>query len=210
MSIKTKALAVAGSLALFAGISSVPLLVSPSASAGSLSETCEIGGQNNNGDCLNDWFGSSNQVYEYTAFKSNEDFEGQPVQRCGTGNAGYMVTPTCPFTDHSKDMALLGKPIYQIVHFDDTGNEQVGCVGSSSTWSPLASISVTCNQATYPGTGGSNGTIFVAAGNSSLVDVGWTNRGGGPWIQLESNGHSAQDSFYSSSDPTEWQLGCCA
>lgn len=208
MSIKTKVLAVAGTVALFAGISTVPLFVSPPASAGSLSETCEIGGQNNNGDCMNDWFGNG-PVYEYTAFKSNEDFQGQAVQRCGTGSAGYMVTPTCPFTDHSKDMALLGKPIYQIVHFDETGNNVIGCVGDSSTWSGVAII-VGCNQVAYPGTGGGNGSIFVAAGNSSLVDVGWTNRGGGPWIQLESNGHSYQDSFYSSSDPTEWQLGCCA
>jgi hypothetical protein len=209
MSIKTKVLAVAGSLTLFTGISSAPLFASSSAYAGSLSETCEIGGQNNNGDCMNDWFGNTGRVYEYTAFKTNEDFEGEPVQRCGTGSAGYMVTSTCPFTDHSKDMALLGKPIYQIVHFDDGGTQE-GCISDDSNWDGNAIINVNCNQTTYPGTGGGNGSLFVAAGNSSLVDVGWTNRDGGPWVQLESNGGSHQDQFYNSSNPTEWQLGCCA
>jgi hypothetical protein len=187
--VRGKILALAASALLVAGIGAVNAAPAHAAQQ----QICTVGGVNNNGDCMNNWFGNG-QVYAYLPNKSNEDFSSEPVDRCG-GKA--VVTSTCPFSNTSMDVALENAGIIQIVY----GNG-AGCVADPSD-SGYASVGTCNSQAT--GTGGSFASVWVDARNGSLVSVGWTNQEGA-WWQLNSNGGSEPLTIFGSSNATEWNL----
>jgi hypothetical protein len=196
MSIKSKVLAAAATLTLAGG-----LAVSVNGPAFAFivaQETCVSSGAGS-GTCMNDWNGTSGMVYGYHNNASNEVFSYETIGRCG-GVA--LVTSTCPFTNHSMDNALLGAGIIQIEHISDSGSN-LGCTADVDD--DLIVTLGSCNsQAT--GSGGSFASVLVVARNGSLVDVGWTNDLG-TWVQLNSNGGSAQMVYYGSSNPSIWNLG---
>jgi hypothetical protein len=187
--VKRKILALAASALLVA----VTGLASTAPANASQQQICTDGGVNNNGDCMNNWFGEG-PVYAYLPNKSNEAFYYVNEFRCGSSD---VVTSTCPFTNQSMDSALLNHAIIQIPY----QSEQDGCVSDPSE-SGSASLDGCNNDST--GTGGAFASIWVIAGNGSLVSVGWTNLEG-EWYQLNSLGGSEQLGIYpDGSNATEW------
>jgi hypothetical protein len=157
-------------------------------------EICGTAGYNGNGNAMNDWNGGGN-VYAYRNGVSNENFLDETINRC---SGGTQVTSTCPFTNTGDDNALRGKFIVQIVY---AGGNTAKCVGSSS---PAGDANlVGCNNPST-GTGGGVDSVYVVAGNNTLVSVGCTNGNGGTWCQLEQGSASTTDFFQGFSNATEW------
>jgi hypothetical protein len=184
----------AASALLLAGLGTAAA-IAPAAHASSGEITAD-GGINGNGDALNNWFTKGN-VYSYTAGKSNEAFNAQYVGRCN----GNEVTATCPFTSTSKDEALINDPIVQLIYNEfSNGNT---CVGGSTNGGGAIAVLDGCNSV-VTGTGGGLWTVFVEAGNDTLVSVGATNSGG-TWYQLQGATTSSQVTFNADgSNATEW------
>jgi hypothetical protein len=156
-------------------------------------EICATAGQDS-GVCMNNWFGEDNVVYGYTPGKSNEAFVFEPLARC-SGSDG--VTATCPFADTSKDVALEGALIGQI-YYNGGGTP---CIGDPGKEGGVDLATKYCNGSN--GTGGAYGSLFVIAGNDSLVSVGFTNSDG-IWVQLLSEGSSQELGFDAAVSATEW------
>lgn len=181
-------LAITATLAAMA----IPAVASAMPALATQQQITATGGQDGNGDAMNNWFGMG-AVYQYTANKGNEDFAGQDIGRCG---GGASVTSTCPFTQTGKDNALLGNQIIQIYYESDSD----GCIGVNSSVDPGLER---CNSVSN-GSGGGLWTVFVIANNDSLVSVGATN-GTGDWVQLDGNGTSNRLSFdEGETNPTVW------
>jgi hypothetical protein len=104
--------------------------------------------------CLNAWNGGPYvKTYEENGEITNNSFEMVKVDRCGNGD---LTTSGCPGAGDPPKLT-----IFQI---KDTNNGK--CVGNSPGNGNLAYLG-TCNETAYPGTGGANGTIFIAANPSS-------------------------------------------
>jgi hypothetical protein len=193
--VRGKALALVASVLLVAGIG-----VATAAPAHAQTQICTIGGLNNNGDCMNNWFGKG-PVYAYLPNKSNENFSVEYEYRCSTPggllNADF-VTGDCPFTNQSMDDALLGDPILQIVYGQ---NENNGCVADPHG-TGYASLGG-CNTGGF-GIGGAFSSLWVVAKNHTLVSVDWSNQERN-WWQLNSNGGSEPLTIFGAgSNGTEW------
>ena len=185
-------LALAAAAVLSAGLG---LAAAPAHAASCpLLDTCGVAGLNGNGNAMNNWSLGGN-VYSYRSGVSNEGFSDETINRCGGGD---KVTSTCPFTSTSDDSALKGKLIIQVVY---TGGSTAKCVGTTD---PSYDADLTgCNNPST-GTGGGTYTVFVVAGNDSLVSSGCTNDNSGTWCQLEQGTGSTTDYFAGKGGATEW------
>lgn len=159
-------------------------------------DTCAFAGLYPN-LAMNNWSGGG-KVYAYAEGKTNENFGTETINRCSGGD---KVTSTCPFTDHSMDSALIGHLITQTVY---AGGSQGVCVGVNNITNSQA-VLLGCNDPST-GTGGGLWTVFVVAGNNSLVSLGCTNYNDS-WCQLDGNAASSQDYFAESSEieATYWE-----
>jgi hypothetical protein len=182
-------LALAAAVLLAAGLGLATAPEAAHAASCPADDTCSTGGVYPN-LAMNNWSGSNTKVYAYAEGKTNEDFGTEPIDRCG---GSYKVTSTCPFSDHSMDSALLGHDITQTLY---AGGSQAYCVGVDNTTNTDA-VLLGCNDPST-GTGGGLWTVFVVAGNDSLVSLGCTNYNDS-WCQLDGNAASSQDYFALSS-----------
>lgn len=138
------------------------------------------------GLCLNAWNGGP-YVKTYTTPASNENFEFEGVDRCGTS---FVTTANCP---------IPGVPAGLLVGQFTYGSHCVGDLDGLSG-NATASVSDTCNSTVYPGTGGSYGTIFVLNpgngcpnGYGAYVSAHWTSYWSGEpsglgWTHSSGNG----------------------
>ena len=185
------ALALAAAAVLATGVS-VAASWPAQAAAG---EICATAGQDS-GVCMNNWFDEDNAVYGYTPGKSNEGFTFEPLARCSGSDS---VTATCPFTDTSRDTALRGALIGQVYY---SGGGAAPCVGDPDKSGTAYMATSYCNNSS--GVNGAYGSLFVIAGNGSLVSVGFTNDDGN-WVQMLSYGSSQQMGYNAAgSNATEW------
>ena len=188
-------LSAAGLLA--AGLGMVP--AAAHAASCPTDDTCSTAGYYPN-LAMNNWSGTNTKVYAYAEGKTNEDFGTEPIDRCNGGDTVTVSPSFCPFTDHSMDTALQGHLITQTLY---AAASQPYCVGVNNTSSENA-VLLGCNDV-LTGTGGGLWTVYVVAGNDSLVSLGCTNFND-QWCQLDGNAASSQDYFATQqqSEATFW------
>jgi hypothetical protein len=142
----------------------------PAASASTPTGICDLYAY-----CLNDWNGGAYvKVYDNTG-GNNDEFVVDPVNRCHNGD---YTTTNCPFKG-----AQAGHLIFQI-EFYGVGEYEGYCVATSGG----VAVMGTCNETSYPGTGGATGTIYVShptsgclSGESIYQNNYWTTEDGGGW-----------------------------
>lgn len=160
------------------------------AHAFSAQEQCDSGGY-----CLNAWNypqPNQDQIRTYTSGVSNNDFQTEGVDRCDSSNkTDDYTTANCPSPG-----VPAGLFIFQIED-QNTG----GCIGNVGTGA-TAWRTDQCNPTSYPGTGGTNGTIFIqdpvqsCEFGNNYVNNYWTNKDGGWSTTRQGIGFADVDGAY--------------
>jgi len=121
----------------------------------------QICGNSGSGYCMNNWNDAFQSVKMYYGSSSNEAFVTVQINPCNSNPPGF-VTSTCPFAVGSGyNSALEGEPIFEVQYIGYLGTSY--CVGSTGVQAGGATaVMVGCPN--NNGSGGGNGTIWVAWG----------------------------------------------